>query len=188
MDKARLLERFLRYIACESESGNEQQFCEMIEADLNKVGFAVYRDKVGNRCNSNGWNIFATMPGEGEPLLFSAHLDTVSPGAGIRPVVKDGVIYSDGSTILGADDKSGVAAILEAAESLVERNARRRPVEVLFTVCEEVGLKGSQYADYSNIKSKEAVVLDSSTLRGIINRAPANTHLYITVHGKSAHA
>lgn len=188
MNSTRLLERFLSYVSCGSESENERAFCEMIEAELKKIGFTLYRDEVGGACNSNGWNVFATMPGEGMPLLFCAHLDTVAPGVGIRPVVDDGVIRSGGDTILGADDKSGVAAVMEAAQSVLEQGLPHRPLEVLFTICEEVGLKGSKHADYSRIKSKQAVVLDSSAGNSIINRAPANTHLYVTIHGKSAHA
>ncbi|MDL2258902.1 M20/M25/M40 family metallo-hydrolase [Eubacteriales bacterium OttesenSCG-928-K08] len=188
MKSDRLLERFLKYIACDSESRYEKEFCEMVEADLKLIGFTIYRDEVGPACGSNGWNIFATLPGVGEPILFSAHMDTVSPGNGIKPVIKDGVIYSSGDTILGADDKSGIAAILEAVQSTLEEGVEHRPVEVLFSVCEELGLLGAKNADYSRIKSKEAVVLDSGKNGSIVNQAPANTHLYITINGKSAHA
>lgn len=188
MNSKRLLERFLRYIACDSESRKEGKFCELVETDLKAIGFEVSRDEVGARCGSDGWNLFATLPGVGEPLLFSAHMDTVSPGVGIRPVMENGVIRSSGDTILGADDKSGIVAILEAAQSILEQGVEHRPVEVLFSICEELGLLGSKNADYSRIKSKEAVVLDSGTNGSVINQSPSNTHLYITVNGKSAHA
>jgi len=160
----------------------------LIEGELQALGFTVDRDEVGEKCGSNGWNVHAFLPGEGEPILFSAHMDTVSPGVGIRPVLEDGVIRSSGDTILGADDKSAIAAVLEALEMIVEQKLPHRPVEILFSVCEELGLRGAKHADYSRIKSKQAVVLDSRTHEVLINRSPANTHLHIEITGKSAHA
>lgn len=188
MDKKRLLERFLKYISCDSESGNEKQFCEMIEGELRALGVTFRRDDVGEQCHSNGWNIFASLPGEGEPILFSAHLDTVSPGVGIKPVIEDGCIRSSGDTILGADDKSGIAAVMEAVETILEEKSPHRPIEILFSICEERGLLGSRYADYSYINSKQAVVLDSGSKDSIINEAPANMHLHIEITGRSSHA
>ncbi|MCL2857634.1 MAG: M20/M25/M40 family metallo-hydrolase [Oscillospiraceae bacterium] len=188
MDSTRLVERFCRYVSCDSESGNEQRFCELIESELRALGLNVKRDEVGNKCGSNGWNVYACLPGQGEPILFSAHMDTVSPGIGIKPVLRDGVIYSSGDTILAADDKAGIAAIMEALEIIKETSAVHRPVEVLFTVCEEVGLLGAKYADYSNIKSKQAVVLDSGAPGSMVNNAPAKVELSVEITGRAAHA
>ncbi len=188
MDPSRLLDRFLRYVRCDSESGDERAFCELIESELRAMGVPFSRDEVGERACSNGWNIFASLPGQGEPILFSAHLDTVPPGKGIRPVVADGVVRSSGDTVLGADDKSGVAAIMEALETMVQGDAPHRPVEVLFTVCEELGLYGSRYADYSPIRSRQAVVLDGGRPGIIVNKAPAHVMLTVTIQGRSAHA
>ena len=188
MNKQRLLDRFLRYINCPSESGSERSFCELIEQELSALGLEVKRGEVGEKCGSNGFNLYAFLPGDGEPLLLSAHLDTVSPGVGIRPVIEDGVIRSSGDTILGADDKSGVAAILEALETLHEGGLAHRPVEVLFSICEELGLLGAKYADYSLFHSKQAIVFDSSANGAVVNRSPANVVLHIAFQGKSAHA
>ncbi len=188
MNKQRLLDRFLRYINCPSESGSERSFCELIEQELSALGLEVKRGEVGEKCGSNGFNLYAFLPGDGEPLLLSAHLDTVSPGVGIRPVIEDGVIRSSGDTILGADDKSGVAAILEALETVQEGGLAHRPVEVLFSICEELGLLGAKYADYSLFHSKQAIVFDSSANGAVVNRSPANVVLHIAFQGKSAHA
>ncbi len=189
MNSKRLIDRFLRYITVDSESGNEAAFCRLIEEELRGLGLEVLRDEVGALCGSDGWNVYASLQGEGTPILFSAHMDTVSPGKGIRPMIgEDGVIRSSGDTILGSDDKSGIAAVMEALEVIREKQLSHRPIEVLFTVCEEVGLLGSRYADYSHIRSKEAVVLDSSCVGGIVNRAAANMVLHIRVEGRSAHA
>ncbi len=188
MNKTRLLNRFLRYVACESETGSERAFCDLMEQELLHVGLHVVRDDVSAKCGSNGYNIYASLPGTGEPLLLSAHLDTVSPGRNIEPVIEGGVIRSKGDTILGADDKSGVASILEALESVIEQDLLHRPVEVLLSVCEEVGLLGSKHADYSLIQSHQAIVLDSSKKGCIINRAPANVHMHVEIRGKGTHA
>ena len=189
INTTRLVDRFLGYVVCDSESGNEKQFCELIERELSALGLSVYRDEAGEKCGSNGWNIRASLPGTGDPILFCAHLDTVSPGRGIRPIVgEDGVIRSAGDTVLGSDDKSGVAAVIEALAAIMDNKLPHRPIEVLFTVCEELGMLGSRHADYSAIASKQAVVLDSSKNGALINRAPANMHIEVTVKGRAAHA
>ena len=188
MNTERLVERFIRYVSVDSESRNERRFCELIEKELADLGLTVKRDDAGEKCGSNGWNIHAFLPGQGEPILFSAHMDTVTPGVGIRPVIKDGVIRSSGDTILGADDKSGIAAVMEALEMIKEENLSHRPIEVLFSICEEVGLLGAKHADYSGIKSKQAVVLDSGIVGTLINESPAKLELHVQVTGKSAHA
>ncbi len=188
MNNERLLNRFLKYVSCSSESRNEKEFCLLLEDELTKLGLEISRDEVGHIFGSNGWNIHASLPGQGESMLFSCHLDTVVPGIGIKPVIKDGVIYSDGSTILGSDDKSGIAAVMEAIESIIEENADHRPIEVMFSLCEELGLFGAKHADYSKIKSKTALVLDSGLNGCIINEAPAQMRMHFDIFGKAAHA
>ncbi|MCL2843666.1 MAG: M20/M25/M40 family metallo-hydrolase [Oscillospiraceae bacterium] len=188
MNTKRLIETFSRYVACDSESGNERRFAELLEGELQALGLTVTRDEVGEKCGSNGFNVYGFLPGEGTPILFSAHMDTVSPGVGIEAVVVDGAIRSKGDTVLGADDKAGIAAVVEAIATVKEQNLSHRPVEVLFTVAEEIGLLGAKYADYSKIQSKEAIVLDNSVVGEMINSAPAMAEIHITVTGKSAHA
>ena len=192
MNRERLVERFIRYVRCASESGSERNFCLMLEQELKALGLNVMRGEVGEQCGSDGFNLYAVLPengeGHGEPVLFSSHMDTVVPGKDIKPVIDGGIIRSDGTTVLGSDDKSGIAAVMEALETIVEKGLPHRTVEVMFTVCEEVGLRGSRYADYSWIKSKSAVVLDSSAVGCVINRAPANFRINIEITGKSAHA
>ncbi len=152
------------------------------------MGLTPHRDDVGGACGSNGYNILLSIPGEGMPLLFSAHLDTVSPGNGIEPVLDNGIIRSAGDTILGADDKSGVAAIMEALSVILYNGTPHRPIEILFSICEEIGLLGAKNADYSFFNSKEAVVMDGGPVSDIINRAPAMLRIHFEISGKSAHA
>ncbi len=188
MDQERLVNRLLKYVSVSSETFHEKEFCLMLEDELTSLGIAFERQEVGGQFGSDGWNILAKVPGEGAPILLSSHMDTVSPGVDIKPSVKDGVIYSDGSTVLGADDKAGIAAALEAVETIMESGSRHRPVELLFSLSEEEGMLGAKHADYSKIKSKEAIVLDDETPGHIVDQAAANRKLYFKFYGKAAHA
>jgi tripeptide aminopeptidase len=122
------------------------------------------------------------------PLLISAHMDTVSPGRGIVPIFKDGVFASSGETILGSDDKSAIAIIYEAMCVLRESGVVFCPLELVFTVCEEIGLVGAKHFDYSLLRARWGYVLDASDTTGIVTQAPAANRLEFVIHGKDAHA
>ena len=188
IDVDRLIRRFLRYVQCDSESRQEQGFCQLLEEELQGLGLEVWRDEIGPAIGSNGWNIGARFRGEGSALLLCCHLDTISPGRGIKPCMEGGVILSDGSTILAADDKAGIAAIMEALETAAASPRPHRTVEILFTICEEIGLLGSKNADYSRFTAKEALVLDSSMAGCVVNKAPAHGVMHFSIKGKSSHA
>jgi len=178
----------MRFAACSSESLREKEFCEMVEEQLVALGLVVERDDAGARFGSDGFNIYARLDGTGEPILLNAHLDTVAPCLGVKPFNDNGVIRSGGDTVLGADDKAAVAAIIEAVESAIEGGQPRRTVEILFTLSEEIGMLGAKYADYSKIISKKALVLDGDTTGEIVNSNPANVVIRFAVKGKAAHA
>ena len=184
----RLTERFLRYISCPSESGNERDMCLLLEEELERLGLTVRREEIGGGFGSNGWNIYTCLEGAGRPLLLSAHMDTVRPGDPVRPVLDGDTIRTDGSTVLGADDKAGVAVIMETLESLIETGDTHRTVEVLFTVGEETGLNGSKRADYRKIRSRQAVSFDGSGIGRIVTKNAIHEVLQVTVRGKAAHS
>ena len=191
MNTQRLVDNFLRYVQIDSESFNELEMAKAVAAELSELGFEVYMDDCGKNFGSNAGNIYATLKGDEtkEALLFSAHMDTVKPGIGVKPVIRDGVIYSDGTTVLGGDDKSGIAAILEAVRTIKEEGTDHPTIEVVFTVCEEVGLLGSHHLDYSRITAKKAAVLDSSGDAGkIITSAPGQVKIDGYFVGRTAHA
>lgn len=191
VNNTRLLDTFLEYVQIDSETGNEKAFADRMVQELKSLGGIVTTDNAGEALGSNGYNIYSTFEGTlpGEPILFSAHMDTVKPGIGIRPVVADGVIRSSGDTILASDDKSGVAGIIEAIRSIKEKQIPHRTFEVIFTICEEGGLRGAKQLDYSRIKSKKGVALDSSGNVGkIIAQAPGQIKIHADVIGKTAHA
>lgn len=191
INKERLLSTFLEYVQIDSESTHEGAIAARVAEDLKAIGCEVYVDNSGEKTGSETGNLYCTLPGnaEGEPILFAAHMDTVVPGVGVEPVIEDGVIRSKGDTVLGGDDKSGIAAIVEALRTIVEKDLPHPTIEGLFTVCEEVGLRGSRHMDYSRITARKAAVLDSSGDAGkIITAAPGQYKLNVSIIGRRAHA
>ena len=191
VDEMNLLDRFYRYVAISSESGSEGEICKCLIHDLTQMGLSPILDESGHKIGSDGGNIFCRIPGElpGAPLLLSAHVDTVHPGKDICPVLGERYIASSGTTVLGGDDKSGVAAILEAVHTVRKNNFPHRALELLFTISEEVGQKGAQQFDYNRLWAKQALVLDSQGGFGDIKLfAPGKNRLVFEVVGRSAHA
>jgi tripeptide aminopeptidase len=181
VNDTRLLDTFLKLVRIPSLSGHETALAEEIAAHLQHLGITSRTDAVGN--------LLAIVSGEGEPLLLTAHMDTVTPGDNINPVVRDGVIYSDGTSILGADDKSGIAAILELLEVLAEAQLVHRSLELAFTVQEEVGLCGAKALDMTGLQARMAIGLDAGgTIGTIVCSAPSQDSLVAQVHGRAAHA
>jgi len=192
MNEKRLVDEFCNLVAIDSPSFHERRMADTLKQYLKELGFFVYEDNAGEIYKSECGNIYGYLEGtlEGEPILFSAHMDTVAPAIGKKAVRKeDGRIESDGTTVLGADDISGIVAILEAIRSIKEEGVPHRPIEVLFTIAEEPYLRGSKVFDYSIVKSKEAYVLDlSGPIGEAAYLAPSILKLDIEVIGKASHA
>ncbi len=180
VDQERLVNSFCELVRIDSPSGHEEEVSRHLEERLRNLGFQVERDAYGN--------VIASEDGE-DPLLLSAHMDTVEPGRGVKPQVRGDRIESDGTTILGGDCKAGVAAIMEALESAASEDRARRPVQVVFTREEEIGLVGASNLDYSMIRARESVVFDGN---GPVNRITGSSPTYVsfdvTVKGRAAHA
>ncbi|MBW2298446.1 MAG: M20/M25/M40 family metallo-hydrolase, partial [Deltaproteobacteria bacterium] len=157
---------------------------------LASLGADIVIDDAGEKIGGDTGNLIARFKGntEAATLLLNAHMDTVEPGRGIVPVFTDGVFTSQGDTILGADDKSAIAIILEVLKVVGENNLACGPLEVVFTICEEIGLLGAKYLDFNTISANYGFALDSADTRGVVTRAPSANHLEFTVHGKEAHA
>jgi tripeptide aminopeptidase len=188
----RIWETFSALTAIDSPSYGERAFCDALKARLIELGVETYEDNAGEKLGGDSGNLYGFLPGSLPlaPLLFTAHMDTVEPGRGKKAVLgEDGVITSAGDTILGADDVSGITIILEALTRLKESGKPHRPVELLFTVAEEIYCLGSLETDYSRIQSKEAYTLDMSGAVGeAANAAPTILEFDITVSGKASHA
>ena len=181
-----VLDTFLALVRIDSLSGDEGAVAERLRGYLKDAGCQVWSDPAGNLlARRAGQGAGSTLP----PLLLSAHMDTVEPGHGIQPRIVDGVVRSDGTTILGADDKAGVAAILTALRQTNGKGSSCCPVEVAFSVQEEVGLIGAKHLDLTQLASKTAIVMDSAGPVGsIVARAPSQDTMTIEITGQASHA
>lgn len=189
INRDRLVEHFIELIKIDSESRNEKQIAETLATQLSELGFEVHQLALPDGL-TNGFNIYAKLAGKlPGSILLSCHMDTVKPGINIEPVIEDGIIRSAGKTVLGGDDKSGIAAIFEAIRTIQEAGSDHQTIEIAFTVFEEGGLFGSKNFDMSFIKSKNAIVLDTGgPIGGIVTGAPGQQKIIVNVLGKAAHA
>lgn len=193
VNQERLVAEFLELVKIDSPSKKEGTIAAALIGKLKDLGMDVLIDEESARlADCETGNIYGYLKGSKKSapaLLFSAHMDTVMPGEHINPTIKDGVIFSDGSTILGSDDKSGIAAILEAIRYIQENEYSHGDIEVLFTVAEEIGLLGSKHLNYDLLKAKIGFVLDSGGHPGtIVHQGPAQDQIIAIIHGKAAHA
>ena len=182
IQRDRIVKTFLELVAIDSPSGDEDAIAAELEGRLRALGVEVSQDPHGN--------VLGRRDGVGEAILLSAHMDTVEPGRGIKPVFDgDDIIRTDGTTILGADNKAGCAVILEVIQSVMEDGAQVRPIEVAISRGEEIGLVGAVHMDYSRITAKVAIVIDSGGPPSSVQGASPYSYGYtVEVHGKSAHA
>ena len=180
-NRERLLQTLTDLIRIDSPTGEEDEIDREVTSRLEAMGVQVYHDAFKN--------IIAKLPGEGEPVLLSAHMDTVEPGRGIRPVLDGDVLRSDGTTILGGDCKAGLTIVLEALTSVVESGDKHRPIEVAFTRAEEGGLVGVHNLEFQQLSAKTGVVFDGE---GAVNRvsvaAPSQNVVTANIRGVAAHA
>jgi tripeptide aminopeptidase len=191
VNRDRLAEAFKRLVRIDSVSRKEGAISNTLQDMFESLGAEVVIDGAGPKVGGDSGNLIATFNGsqtDGVPLLLNAHMDTVEPGEQIKVIFSDGTFKSDGSTILGADDKSALAVIIETITTLQENKLPHGPLEVVVTVCEEVGLLGAKHLDYSLIKSKYGYSLDATDTEGIVTRAPAANHVEFKVYGRDAHA
>jgi tripeptide aminopeptidase len=184
VNQERLTSTLLDLVQINSPSKEEAAVVDYVRRTLAAIGLESETDAAQN--------VYARLPGRGDPqrpLLVNAHVDTVQPAPNIRTRIEDGVLQTDGSTILGADDKAGVAAILETLRLLRESSAPHAPLDVLFTVQEEIGLRGAKAVDFARIAAKEGVCLDSSDpAHHLVVAAPGQHGIEATFIGRSAHA
>ena len=180
MNKERLINTFCELVKIPSETPNDREFVSYLEKFFKKEGAQTSLDSYGNLVAKFSAKNSSSM----EPIAFCCHADTVKPGAGITPVVENDRIRSSGDTILGADDKAGIAILIE----MVKSSSKHPPIEIIISRCEEIGTEGSANLDYSLIKSKIAYVLDEEEIAEIIIGAPTKLAFLVEFKGKSAHA
>lgn len=191
LNEKRLVETFLKLARTDSESYDERAMQELVEKELKEIGCRVTVDNAGKKYNTNAkGNVIAFLPGtvKSAPFVLCSHLDTVTPGKGVKPVVKKDCITSDGTTVLGGDDKAGVAIILEILRTLKEQSPAHPPVEVVFTLSEEVGMFGSKNLDCKKLKGREGLILDNEEVDTLLIQGPAVNTIEVWIKGLAAHA
>ncbi|OEU67527.1 MAG: peptidase M20 [Desulfovibrio sp. S3730MH75] len=190
INKDRILNLFLDLVKIDSPSLKEKNVSKYLCSLMKEKGYEVTQDSAGDACDGNTGNVFVRIPGTGgNPIGFSAHMDCVYPCCGVVPVIKDDIVYSSGDTVLGGDDKAGLAMMIEAVQHLKEENIPHPDIYLMFSICEESGMHGAKNMDLTLFPVKEVVVLDSGGAVGtIVIEAPAKAGIDITFIGKSAHA
>jgi tripeptide aminopeptidase len=186
----RLRAHFLELVQIDSLSRKEGRIAEKLAGDLRTIGAEVRFDAAGAAVGGETGNLIAHVPGtvEAPALLLCAHMDTVTPGEGVKPVVDGDVIRTDGSTVLGGDDKSGVAIVCECVRVCRERGLRHPPLDVVFTICEEIGLLGARHLDVGMVRARRGLVFDSDAVGFVFTRAPGSRSISVVVRGRAAHA
>lgn len=174
----RLIQTFISMVSINSESGNEEEFGAYMRSLGASLGFTTKKDKYGN--------IYLYSKGRGEGIMLSTHLDTVSPGKGIKPKLFGKYITSGGDTILGADSKAGIAAMIETVRLLKEKNITHRPFVITLTRNEESGIPT---ADKIISDIRLCIVPDRGTPVGeIITEAPYAQVYEVKIKGKAVYA
>jgi len=177
----RLINNLCELVSISSESGEEKELIEFLARKIEQ--------ELGGKCTIDNYgNLICKIPPKNssasESLMLAAHADTVKPGKGIKPIVKDGIIYSSGDTVLGADCKAGIVEILEAVSSA----PWHPPLEIVITREEEIGFVGAKNLDYSLINAKRGVLVDMDALDTIVIGGPSFISIEVEITGKAAHA
>lgn len=181
MNTQRLIQTFLTIVSIDSPSGSEDEMTQFLLRYCKEKNLTVSVDGFGN--------VIAKTKGKGEPLLLSAHIDTVEPGRGIKPKISNGKIHTNGKTILGADNKAAVAALMEVIARVTSESISSRPLEIVFTRSEEVANLGAVNLSYAKLSSKEGFLFDYAAPIGtIVLASPAYYRFDLRFIGKAAHA
>ena len=191
IQQERLKNLLIELIKIDSLSRRERDVALRLKREMEDLGATVTIDDAGEKVGGNVGNLIAHFPGTAagaEPLLLSAHMDTVVPGEGIVPILEGDILRTDGRTVLGGDDKSGVAIICEALRVIKENRIACGAVDVVFTICEEAGLIGAKYLDVSRLRARTGLVLDSDSIGYLFTKAPAANRMEFRVQGLEAHA
>ncbi len=192
IDMDALVKRFFNLTRIDGVSRDERAVADFILEFLNSINISAREDDTADKIKGNTGNIIAHVSGTSEDkdsVLLMAHMDTVDHTEKLEPVIDKGIIKSGGETILGADDRAGVAIILHILEYLQQNDISHRPLEVVFSVGEEKGMLGSSHLDFSQLSSREGYILDCSRPPGqYVARTPSSFDVNFEFLGKASHA
>ncbi len=191
INRQRLAETFMSLVRIDSPSKEEGAVAQWISRNFQAIkGCSASFDNSAESTGSQCGNLIIHVDGdiEAPPLFFNAHMDTVEPGRGIVPLFDGTVFRTDGTTVLGSDDKAAIAILFEVIRCLREQQVSHGPIDIVLTVCEEIGLLGAKSLDTSMFRARAGYALDTTDPDMLINRAPEAVRLSIEVTGRAAHA
>jgi tripeptide aminopeptidase len=192
INQDRIIEEFLELVQIDSETKYEEEISKVLKKKFSDLGLEVVEDDSKERTGHGAGNLICTLPAtnnDADSIYFTSHMDTVVPGKGVKPSIEDGYIQTDGTTILGADDKTGLAAMLEAIKVLKEQDIKHGQIQFVITAGEESGLVGAKELDPSLVDARFGFALDSDGKVGnIIVAAPTQAKVKAVIEGKTAHA
>lgn len=191
-NKERVQQTFLEMVHINSPSKQERPVADYVKSQLESLGFDVEEDNAAASTNGNSGNLIATKKGSvggAKGIFFSCHMDTVQPTDTINVIIEDDIIKTDGKTILGADDKAGLAAVIEGIRGIVENGKPHGDIQVLCDVQEEIGLLGVKKMDLSKVTSQMGYVFDTGKpVCGLTVSAPSHVNMVVEISGKASHA
>ncbi|HEU0057840.1 MAG TPA: M20/M25/M40 family metallo-hydrolase [Gaiella sp.] len=189
---SRVVDLFVELCAIPSPPGQERAVADRITRELDAIGLEWDEDGCGPAIGSTAGNVLCRLPGNvggGVPIFLCAHFDTVPLDGDLEPVLDDGTVRNAGGTILGADDKSALAVMVEAARRIVEEGRPHAGVELLFTPMEEIGLVGASAFDATRLQARVGYVYDQAAPIGdVVVGSPTAQELELTFVGRAAHA
>lgn len=192
VNKERLINEFLELVQIDSETGYETEISKVLKEKFTQLGLQVIEDHSKEKTGHGSGNLICNLKGSKnnvDTIYFTSHMDTVVPGKSVKPSIENGYIVSDGTTILGADDKAGIAAMLESIRILQENQIEHGNIQFIITAGEESGLVGARAIDQTLLHAKYGYALDSNGNVGdIIVAAPTQAKIYTVMKGKTAHA
>ena len=191
-NNARLTKLFFDLVRVNSISRDENACSHLLKKDLSQYGFSFVEDNAAKIIEGNCGNLYATLKSNSKKklpvIMLNAHIDTVVHEGSVSPVLSKGVIKSEGDTILAADCKAGVAALIEAVLTVKEKKIEHGEILVCFTVAEEIGLIGAKHCDKKLLKADLGFVIDGGSPENIIVKAPAQFSFDVEITGRAAHA
>ncbi len=191
INQERIKNLLLDLVQIDSHSRKEREVAEHLKQLCEEMGAEVFIDDAGEKVGGNTGNLIARFPGtipDAEPIMMSAHMDTVVPGEGVKPIVEGDIIRTDGTTVLGGDDKSGCAVIIETVRCLQEQNIPHAPIDAVFSICEEVGLLGAKNVDMTKVRARYGIVFDSDDPGFLFTKGPSANHMEWKIYGLESHA
>ncbi len=191
IDRERLADTFTRLCEIDSPSREEGRLADYLRELFTELGAdSVVEDGSAKNTGADCGNLVVHFSGNvpKEPLFYACHMDTVEPGRGVRVRRVGDIFTTAGDTVLGGDDKSGIAAVIELIRVLKDEKIPHGPIDIILTTCEEIGLLGAKNLDIGLVRARSGYALDSTGIDKVIMGAPAANHLKIEVHGIAAHA